>query len=293
MRNPIQQRLDDVRPMLIDGATGTELTRRGIATTLPLWSTGALLNAADVVSQIHADYVDAGAEIITANTFRTSARTLAHAGLSARDAELTRLAVRLARAAAGERAWVAGSQPPLEDCYEPELVPADDALQREHARVAENLVDAGVDLILVETHNTIREAVAATRAAVATGVPVLTSFVCGPEGRLLSGEALGEAARAVQSLGTRGVLVNCLPTEVVLGCLQELRSALGEFPIGGYGNIGYADPDVGWVNTDAQQSEVYADFVRDWLELGAKFVGGCCGTTPAHIAHLRELVDGV
>lgn len=288
---PFREWMDEARVLLLDGATGTELTRRGIATTLPLWSAQALLDACDVVREIHADYVRAGADVITANTFRTSARTLAHAGLSARDTELTARAVALAREAAGGLAWVAGSQPPLEDCYCPELVPADDALEREHGRIAENLADAGVDLILVETQNTIREAAAATRAAVATGLPVLTSFVCGGGGRLLSRETLTEAARAVQPLGTDGVLVNCAPAERILGCLQELRGALGEFPIGGYGNIGHADADVGWVNTDAQEPAVYAEHARAWLESGARFVGGCCGTTPDHTARLRELID--
>ncbi|MCC6642745.1 MAG: homocysteine S-methyltransferase family protein, partial [Deltaproteobacteria bacterium] len=86
--------------MILDGALGTELERRGVPSALPLWSAHALLERPDLVRAIHAEYVAAGAEILTANTFRTQERTLARAGFGARAAELTALAVRLAREAA-------------------------------------------------------------------------------------------------------------------------------------------------------------------------------------------------
>ena len=177
------KRLAVPRPILLDGATGTELNRRGVNTDLPLWSARALLEAPDVLRQIHADYVRAGAELLTADTFRTHRRSLARGGQADRAAELTRLAVSLAREAAalaapGRECFVAGSQAPLEDCYSPELVPPQADCEREHAELAGHLAAAGVDLILVETMNTIREAVAAVRAARATGLPVLASFVC-------------------------------------------------------------------------------------------------------------------
>src|SRR4051812_31387044 len=93
------ERLGDPRPILLDGATGTELNRRGASTNLPLWSAGALLHAPAVLRQIHRDYLLAGAEIVTANTFRTHRRSLARAGMGDSAASLTRLAVELARAA--------------------------------------------------------------------------------------------------------------------------------------------------------------------------------------------------
>src|SRR5262245_30418452 len=108
--------------MLLDGGTGTELLRRGYRTTLPLWSAGALLDRPDLVAAIHADYAKAGAEIVTANTFRTNVRALRKAGLEARAPELNRLAVKLARDSGAP--FVAGSIAPLEDCYRPDLVPS-------------------------------------------------------------------------------------------------------------------------------------------------------------------------
>src|SRR5258707_8830056 len=134
-------RLGDPRPILLDGATGTELNRRGVSTDLPLWSAGALLDAPATLRQIHRDYLLAGAEIVTANTFRTHRRSLARGGYGDSAAELTRLAVELARAAVGEGAlappaYVAGSLAPLEDCYSPELVPPQAECEREHAELA-------------------------------------------------------------------------------------------------------------------------------------------------------------
>ena len=131
---------------------------------------------------------DVGADVITANTLRAHDRNLQHTEYAHQAFELTRIAVELARQAAGNGALVAGSQSPLEDCYSPELGPGDVELNREHQAMSRHLADAGVDLILVETQNTIREAAVATRAAASTGLPVFVSFVCNRQGRLLSGE---------------------------------------------------------------------------------------------------------
>jgi homocysteine S-methyltransferase len=289
---PFLQRLAESRPILLDGATGTELNRRGVDTSLPLWSAAALLRAPEVVRQIHADYVAAGAEVVTANTFRTHQRSLQAGGVAnARQAatELTAQAVALARSAAGDSAWVAGSQAPLMDCYSPRLRPDAEALDREHQQMAENLAAAGVDLILVETQNTILEAVAATRAAATTRLPVLVSFVCGVDGRLLSGEALRDAAGAVLPLRPAAVLVNCAPAGIMERLLLELKSKCGNMPIGCYANIGEVHPQQGWLNT-AEDPSVYTAFADRWLVAGAWLIGGCCGTTPSHIAQLQGLI---
>src|SRR5512143_3259600 len=178
-------RLASGRALLLDGATGTELQRRGVDTSLPLWSARALLEAPEVLRAIHADYIAAGADILTTNTFRTHRRTLTRAGLGERTHELTQFAVRLASEAtqqADRKVFVAGSLSPLEDCYSPQLVPPDGELWIEHAEMAHDLAQAGCDLLLIETMNTIREAVIAARCAAATGLPVCVSFVAGLNG---------------------------------------------------------------------------------------------------------------
>ena len=294
------KRLAVARPILLDGATGTELNRRGVSTDLPLWSARALVEAPDAVSQIHLDYLRAGADVLTANTFRTHRRSLARGGQGQRAAELTRLAVRLARQAAAQAAperecFVAGSQSPLEDCYSPHLVPSQAECEREHAEMARRLAEAGVDLILVETMNTIREAAAATRAARATGLPVLTSFVCRTDGKLFSGESVTAAVQAVAPLGVAGLLINCTPSTTIHQPFAELCAAVlaqsSPVPIRGlYANIGHTNEIDGWTSTADVTPLEYARLASGWLSHGANLIGGCCGTTPAHIAALSLML---
>ena len=144
---------------------GTELQRRDADTALPLWSARPLLRDPELVWTVHGDEVAAGADILTANTFRTHARSLAKAGLAPSAPESSPRGPSSSptrrRPAPGREVFVAGSLSPLEDCYRPDLVPDDAALAREHGAQARFLADSGVDLILAETHNTIREAAAA------------------------------------------------------------------------------------------------------------------------------------
>jgi len=277
--------------LLLDGATGTELERRGVRASLPLWSAHALVNDPETVRRIHTDYVAAGADLLTANTFRTQRRTLARGGLGERAAELTATAVSLARNAAGDRAAVLGSAPPLEDCFSPERVPDDDALGREHAEHARNLAEAGADGVLAETMNTVREAVAAARAARDAGLPVLVSFTCWTGARLLSREPLEEAIEAVRDSRPAAVLVNCLPPANVAACLRVL-AACG-MPFGVYPNLGTPvdspDGDAVFAHNDDHTPAELALRARDWIATGARVIGGCCGTTPDHVAALAQL----
>jgi methionine synthase I (cobalamin-dependent) len=285
-------RLKQPEPLLLDGATGTELTRRGVDTGLPLWSANALLTeqGAHVLRQIHVDYLAAGAEIITANTFRTHVRALAPSGNGQRALELTQRAVEMARAAIAETAdekprFVAGSISTLEDCYRPDLVPPEDECRAEHSERVHHLVSCGVDLLLLETFNTIREAVIAAKLATISGTPVIVSFVPDREGHILSGETLTEAANQLLPLGVVAIGVNCGTTQNLAAPLDELRAVCGpDYPLIAYGNIGYSDEQVGWINTDSEDPLVYCQHAMHWP---VHIVGGCCGTTPAHIAQLK------
>ena len=276
-------------PLLLDGATGTELERRGIDASLPLWSARALLDAPEVVRDIHARYVDAGARLLTANSFRTQRRTLASAGIGERCFELTALAVRLALEAAdaGEATvWVAGSAPPLEDCYHPERTPPEPELGREHAEHARALERAGADCILVETMNCIREARAAAEAAAQTQLPVLVSFVSWEGGRLLSGEPLDEAFDAVAQYEPVALLVNCLPVSALPDALRELRVRPEAFGV--YPNLGGPVAGAEGLRSEHQTPSEFARQAAEWARLGARIVGGCCGTTPAHTEEMAR-----
>jgi S-methylmethionine-dependent homocysteine/selenocysteine methylase len=285
----LQARLESGPPVLLDGALGTEIERRGGHAGLPLWSTHALLDDPDLVTRIHREYAAAGAEVLVADTFRTQARSLAHAGLAGRAAALCAKAVQLAREAAAAEArsvWVAGSAPPLEDCYRPDRVPDEAALRREHGEHVRNLVAAGADVIWIETINTVREARAALEACSEANAAAVVSFVCDGEARLLSGETLREALDAVTPLGPLAVGVNCLPAAAARAALPVL--AAGGLPFLVYANLGVPAADGAFARSDALATEAFAGEACAWLAAGAGAVGGCCGTTPAHVAAIAR-----
>jgi S-methylmethionine-dependent homocysteine/selenocysteine methylase len=280
--------------LLLDFAMGTELQRRGADTRLPLWSARALVDDPDLVRAVHRDAVAAGADVLTADTFRTHRRTLEKGGLGARSGELTALAVRLAREAAeegGREIFVAGSLSPLEDCYRPDLVPDDAALEREHREQSDALAAAGVDLLILETHNSIRELIAAAKAAKATRLPYAASMVTDGSGRLLSGESIGSAVHAVAPFEPDLLSINCVPARRVGSDLADLADVAPGMPLAAYGNLGLPADDVGWRFTEELSPGAYADHARDWLVLGTRMLGGCCGTTAAHTRALRSLLD--
>jgi len=291
--HPLHQRLERGELILLDGALGTELERRGVAAPLPLWSARALLDAPDTLRAVHEDYVRAGADVLATATFRTTPRVMRKAGLAESEADrLTEVAVRTAaeardRAAGGRSVWVGGSMGPLEDCYRPEDAPGTDAMEREHADQARRLKRAGADLLLLETMNRIDEAVIASRAARDAGLPFMVSFVCRGGARLLSGEALGDAVRAVEPFGPEAALVNCTPLDETAACLDALSRAT-HLPFGCYPNAGAVSASGAWSFDPSVTPERFASLARDWIRTGAQVLGGCCGTGPEHIRALRE-----
>lgn len=275
----LRDRLAHGPPLLLDAATGTELTRRGADTSPPLFSARAVVDAPELLAALHREEVAAGAEIVTACTFRTHGRR-----------DWTQRAVELARAS-GAR-WVAGSLAPLADCWRPDLVPDDGDLSRGHREQARRLAEAGVDAILVETIGTGRELVAAVAAASETGLPVVACVTTDGRGGLLSGEPLADAARSLpvrpDALG-----VNCVPARRLLADLALLSAAAPGIPLAAYGNTGLPLDDSAERYTEPVEPDAYAELVREWVRAGATLVGGCCGTRPAHTAAVRRMLGPV
>lgn len=283
--------------LVLDGAMGTELLRRGKNIDPPLWSANSLLEDPGEVVRIHTEYVKAGADIITANTFRTNPRAFKAAGLSterARDA--TRRAVDCARLAIKQASGlrevrVAGSIAPVADCYRPELVPSASELEAEHRVFSRWLAEAGVDVILVETMNTVREARIAVKAAAQTDMEVWASFVgAGNPSMILSGENLEHGLFAATEAGASVVGINCTMPETVAPTLTESTRRIN-VPLMVYANGGKICSSGDWDFDDCLSPKRYAEHVASWLLLGVSVVGGCCGTTPAHIAAMRAVID--
>lgn len=282
---------------ILDGAMGTELRARGA--TVPdyrssAWSAMALIHDPDAVRKIHRDYIAAGASVVTANNYSVVPRLLARVGMESRLEELTCTACRLARAARSDSGrddvLVAGSLPPLETTYRPDLVPADAELEATYERIARTLAGE-VDFALAETLTTTREAVAAARAAERAGLEVWVSWNLALDAAVLrGGESLTSAVRALDGLPVAAFLVNCVPTGHVLDALEELRAATDR-PIGAYANSCTSAPDQDALDACAGSAlgpEAYADVAATWVAAGATLVGGCCDTDPAHIAALTR-----
>jgi homocysteine S-methyltransferase len=282
------------RPLIFwPGALGTELQRRGFATRLPLWSAAANLDDPALVQQIYADYLIAGADVLITNSFRTIPRTYEKIGQPELAQEATVASVVLARAAQAvvqRTTWVGGSLAPLEDCYEPSLVPDSQSLALEHCKQAKILADAGCDFMMIETINCVREAVATTQATVATNLPFFISFVVNADGNLLSGETLEEAVLATEHPNRLGVLLNCRPfTDMAVG-LEKLAAIDVHGRKGFYANgAGKPADDLGWTfDCNNLADEDYVGQARHWHGRGFDLIGGCCGTTPSTIAKLCQ-----
>ncbi len=302
----VQECLSRGEAVVLDGGVGSELVRRGVR-----WRQQGLRTDLDAVEQVHADYIAAGADVIRTNTFQLSHRTYLNVfqnrehmrhigapGLEQQAVELWRRAVRAAQAArkkSGRRVAIAGVLSPLEHCFRPDRAPSYEEALPEHREKAAVLAEEGVDLLLLESMNTVAEARAALEAARATGKPVWASFVLGPELEILSGEKLEEGAAAMESAGAEAVLVNCAPPADLAAAVPRLAQACGK-PAGAFAHIGRFDPP-SWkfefhpqfANTEQCSPEAYARFALGWRDAGARILGGCCGTTPEHIRALAQL----
>lgn len=263
--------------MILDGPVGTELAARGVPTPSPAWSAHAIEHAPGELAAIHRDYAAAGAVVHTAATFRTKRRQLGEGWEL-----LARRAVAVARAAVPPGHRVAGSMAPLEDCYRPDLSPADP--RPEHRELARALASAGVDILLCETFPHVGEGLIAVEEAVATGVPTWASFTPGPDGALLTPREVERAAREAVERGAVAVLVNCTAATRTLPYVERLAPA--GVPFGAYANAGTPQEGLGWTpNGDA---EAYANLAEGWVRAGATLLGSCCGTGPAHVRALAR-----
>lgn len=276
---------------IMDGAIGTEISARGVKTTLPLWSAASLLTNPDLVKQIHKDYINAGARIIITNTFRTTKRTFKKVGMEDKAREAIILACKLAKDARKEcrkdDVLIAGSMAPLEDCFRPDLVPLEKELKKEHLEYAKNLKEGSVDFLLGETMISIREIKSVCEAAEKVGLELAISFCCDKNGNLLSAERLSDAVRLVERYNPLFLSLNCMSLDLISKVLRKLRK-ITSLPVAVYAQgDGEPSDDEGWKFKRNSRPDIYSKYAKEWIENGANLVGGCCGTTPDYIKNLK------
>ncbi len=287
--------------VLMDGGMGQELRRRGVKGSNILWSAYALVTAPQIVSEIHHEYIIAGAQIITTNTYSTIRRRLEDAAIGASFEKLNVAAGKLAMNARNDcnpDVLIAGSLPPLQGSYRPDLVEEFDITEPFYREQAEILAPY-VDFFLCETMSSSAEAMAAAAGAASTGKPVWVSWTLrdGGSNLLRSGETIAQAHAALKDIAVSGFLANCSSPESITQAMEDLNN-LSDFPVGGYANAFAGIPKNWSLTADACMPGVredltpqaYGEHAKKWIASGARIVGGCCEVGPEHIAHLHNII---
>lgn len=290
--------------VILDGGMGRELQRCGAPFRQPEWSALALSEAPEVVVAVHAAFIEAGAQVITSNSYAVVPFHIGQERFASEGLELASIAGRLARKAADASARpvkVAGSLPPLFGSYRPDLFQPE--------RVTEVLtpllqgLGAHVDLWLAETQSSLAEVQAIHAHLPSDGKPFWVSFTLQDEEtdgvpRLRSGEPVADAIEAVAGMGVAAVLFNCSQPEVI-GAAVDVARAITErlgadIAIGVYANAFPPQPKEATANDglDELREDLdplgYLEWAKDWQHRGASMIGGCCGIGPQHIAELKR-----
>jgi homocysteine S-methyltransferase len=274
------------KPLLADGAMGTMLHGRGAAFSRCFDELN--LTEPAVVSEIHTAYAAAGAQLIVTNTFGANRFKLGQHGLEAKVGEINAAGVALARAAGGAALFVAGDVGPLGVRLAPfgRVKP-----EQAYAAFLEQitaLVESGVDALLIETIPDVYEILEAVRAAKAVGrVPVLASMTFTRDDRTLLGDSPEKVARELARSGADVIGVNCSggPAQV-LRILNAFKRVAPEARLLAKPNAGWPEQIGGRIMYPATPN-YFGEYAVAFAEAGAGLVGGCCGTTPAHIAAMQ------
>jgi len=287
-----------LRPLCCDGAMGTQLFARGLTPG----SCGMLWNIERPgdVGGIHLAYRDAGCDLITTNSFGGTRFALEVHGMVDRCVELNRAAATVARAAAGGHGWVLGDVGPFGDFLEPLGDVSPEELQAAFQTQIYALMDGGVDAILVETMSDPAEAVVGVQAAKACdpNMPVIVTYAyqkTGPgEFRTMMGTSVTEAVSRAIDAGADIVGANCgtdLSLDDYVELAAQLAAAAGQAKVIVQPNAGSPQIENGLTVYRATPEEM-AVTAKRLLDAGVRIAGGCCGTTPAHLAAMSRAIRG-
>ncbi len=283
--------IDDNRVHLFDGAMGTMLYAKGFF--LNVCYDELVLKQPRLVQDVHEEYVRAGAEILETNTFGANPVKLGAYGLGEQTAKINQVAAELARHAAGDRASVLGAIGPLGLRIEPFGPTSADEAHRFFRAQVDGLLAGGVDGFIIETFSDMDEMHAALRAVrAASELPVVTQMTIGTDGLTYYGTAPEDFAQTLASWGADVIGVNCsVGPAGILEAVERMAKATDR-PLSAQPNAGLPK-DVGDRKIYLASPEYVASYARRLVEAGARFVGGCCGTTPEHIKKMRDYLASV
>jgi methionine synthase / methylenetetrahydrofolate reductase(NADPH) len=276
---------------VFDGAMGTRLYEKGIYINRS-YDELNLINK-DLVREVHEEYVRAGAEIIQTNTFSSNANKLQQFGLDAQVAEINYSGVKIAREAAQDKAFVAGTIGPLGLRIEPYGPTSFDEAKAMFRQQAEALLEGGIDLFVLETFSDLSEIQQAIRAVKEiSDLPIVAQIAIQMDGNTVFGATPEIFTKRLEDWGADVIGLNCsVGPALFLTALEKMREVTTR-------KIS-AQPNAG-LPRDVQGRQMYmcspeymAEFSRRFIQVGASFIGGCCGTTPAHIKLLSDAIRSV
>ena len=280
---------------LLDGAMGTQLLDSGIELPLPIWSGDINLTHPEYIVKIHKSYLDAGADILTTNTFRTTPRAYSNNGFSKKNAisrshKSLNMAVKLARKVASRNTIIAGSIAPLEECYEPNLFPGYDLANKEFRELARWLQEAGVDMILFETMGCWLEIKSAILSTNDLKIPRWISLVLSSENKLLDGTDLTKVLLNLLDFGVEMVLLNCNPCNTTNGAIKFIIKNWTK-SWGVYANVGLSMPSKEGIIESKLSVNRFMKQVNSYIDDGASVIGACCGSSPSYIRAIRDSIN--
>jgi len=284
-----RERLQNNEVVVFDGGVGTYLYEKGIFINTCFDELN--LTNPDIVSQVHRDYVAAGADVIETNTFGANRFKLSGHGLEKKVHEINLKGAQLAKGAAGAEVLVAGSVGPLGVQIEPlGKLSYDEACEAFKEQIR-GLLEGGVDLIVLETFLLVAELTQAIRAVreLNAEIPVMAQVTINDDGNLLSGATLESFVKGVENKGVDTLGLNCsVGPRAMLDALETLKT-LTAMPISVQPNAGLPQ-NIGGRNIYMTSPEYMAEYAKRFIQTGATIVGGCCGTNPEHIRAIRRAV---
>jgi homocysteine S-methyltransferase len=304
----LMEQLDGVEVVLLDGAMGTELERRGVPIGAQLWSASALGSHPEVIREVHGDYLAAGAHMHIANSFALARHVLEPAGLGDQTEAYNRRAVALCREAleaapTGRRQWIAASLSTFAEASDRGNLPPHAALLASYREQAGILAAAGADLFALEMLYDVEVSKLMIEAVAPFGLPVMIGFTClwAPDGETVESMAreVGVTPRPLDEL--LPTVLSAVPKDLpvipaimhsefdVTGKALEVAAEHWSGPLAAYPNSGiYEMPN--WRFDTVAAPEVFAEAAVAWRGQGAKIIGGCCGVGPAQIAALATRI---
>lgn len=278
------------RPLLLDGAMGSYLTQKGYDSDKILWQSIHNIQNPKAIKLIHNEYIDAGVDIITTNTFRTNPAAVKKSNIGITNFEFVKRSVELTIESRRDlKLIIAGSNAPAEDCYQTErtLLPLD--LEYNHKKHIEMLWNNGVDIILNETFSHWDEIDIVSKFCNENKLPFIISFYFNDELKLLSGEPLLEAIKFVSDFSPIAIGFNCVK-------IQTFKIFIEHNPMnykhGFYFNCGCGNVNDG-ILSGCIEPEVYAKTLKPFINYNTLLIGSCCASTPLHTHKIKELLDEV